>query len=291
MKVLFIVNPRSGKRDGVSLEELVSEGSRKDGFDFLIYRLHADSRDEEIRREIHEYSPDIVAGAGGDGTINYLAGILKGSGIPLLIVPLGSANGMAKELGIPRIDLALSLITRGKQRTIDILKINRKICVHLADIGLNARIVKRFDRDRKRGIVTYAKYLFREIFLIKQYRFYIVEDGKEILRKAVSLTFANASRYGTGAVINPTGKTDDGKFELVIIKPFPRIKLLSIAWKMFRGTLKSSQYVEVISCSKAFIKSSKKTTLQIDGEVVGKVREIHIAVEPRALCVIVPEEL
>lgn len=290
MKVLFIVNPRSGRRDSGNLEEIISEESRQAQFDFLIYRLQPDTEDEEIKKEIKEYCPDIVAAVGGDGTVNYLSSLLYSTGIPLLIIPLGSANGMAKELGIGRVDTALSLISRGIKKNIDILKINGKICIHLADIGLNARIVKRFEKDHKRGIITYAKYLFREIFLIKQYRFYIIEDGQEVFRKAVSLTFANASKYGTGAIINPIGKLDDGKFEIVIIKPFPRIKLLSIAWKMFRGTLKSSQYVEVISCRDACIKCSKKTTLQVDGEVVGKVREINIDILPGALTVIVPED-
>src|SRR5690606_2566617 len=132
------------------------------------------------------------------------------------------------------------------------------------------------------------KYLFREIFLIKQYRFQIKVDGKLLKRKAVSLTFANASKYGTGAVINPIGIIDDGKFELVIVRPFPRIKLLSIAWKMFTNKLQTSEYVEVHSCSKLQIRSSKKTTLQVDGEICGRVNEIRAEIIPSCLTMIVP---
>ena len=102
------------------------------------------------------------------------------------------------------------------------------------------------------------------------------------------MTFANASQYGTGAVINPKGILDDGKFELVIIKPFPRIKLLSITWKMFMNKLHTSDYVEIISCDKALVLSSRKTTLQIDGEVLGKVKKIAIECMPKALLVIIP---
>ena len=157
-------------------------------------------------------------------------------------------------------------------------------------MGLNARVVKRFENDKRRGIITYARHLFNEIFLIKKYRFYItINDEKELIRKAISLTFANASKYGTGAVINPTGKVDDGCFELVIIKPFPRIKLLSIAWKMFTGSLNTSEYAEVISCKKATIRTSKSTTLQIDGEVIGKLKEIEVEILPKALLMITPE--
>lgn len=102
------------------------------------------------------------------------------------------------------------------------------------------------------------------------------------------MTFANASKYGTGAVINPEGKLDDGKFELVIVKPFPRIKLLSIAWKMFTRRLHTSDYVEIISCTKALVISNKKTTLQIDGEIIGKVKEIRLESLPKSLWVMIP---
>ena len=290
MKIFFIINPKSGRRDGLNIEVILSERSRQLGFDFLIHRLHPEDSEQDIFYDIESYRPDIVAGAGGDGTINFVAGLLAGSDYPLLIMPLGSANGMAKELNIPSLEASLTLITQGIIKEIDLLDINGKHCLHLADVGLNARVVKRFEHDNRRGIITYARHLFSEIFLIKKYRFYLsIEDKPEVSRKAVSLTFANASKYGTGAVINPTGRVDDRRFELVIIKPFPRIKLLSIAWKMFTGKLNTSEYVEVISCEKARIRTAKSTTLQIDGEVIGRVREIVISIAPKQLKVIVPE--
>jgi diacylglycerol kinase family enzyme len=116
-----------------------------------------------------------------------------------------------------------------------------------------------------------------------------VYDGKKIRRKGVSITFANASKYGTGAVINPEGKLDDGKFELVLVKPFPKIKLFSIAWKMFTNQLHTSDYVEIFSCKKAVVFSNKKTTLQIDGEVIGKTREIRLENLEKVLMVVVPK--
>lgn len=289
LKVLFVINPRSGNRVSDNLELIISEQSRIQGFNFLIYRLESNDEESRIKNEVAEYSPEIVAVAGGDGTVNLLAKILYQSSIAMLIIPLGSANGMAKELGIGnRVENALSLITTGIRKNIDLIKINNNLCIHLGDVGLNASIVRRFEKDTKRGLITYARHLFKELFFINRYRFEIVADGKMIKCKAVSLTFANASKYGTGAVINPIGKLDDGKFEIVIIKPFAKVHLVSISWKMFLGTLQTSEFVEVISCSEAFIKTSKRTTLQVDGEVIGKVKEIRISVLPGSLSVIVP---
>jgi YegS/Rv2252/BmrU family lipid kinase len=288
MKILFIINPNSGRKEQENLEHLIQQEIKKLKAVHRIYHMGSGDQEKKIRQEIESFDPEIVACAGGDGTVSLMATILAESKRTLLIIPKGSANGMAKELGIGRIENAVQLLSEGVTRTIDLLKINGRICIHLADVGLNARIVKRFEQDKKRGILTYAKHLMAEVFLIKQYRFYIRYDDKEIRRKAVSITFANASRYGTGAVINPGGKLDDGRFELIVVKPFPRVKLLSIAWKMFRGTLQTSEYVEVIRCSTAHISTSKKTTLQVDGEVIGKVKEIIISTIFRGINVLVP---
>jgi diacylglycerol kinase (ATP) len=289
-KILFIINHRSGTSTDESLSNLISSQARSLGFDYRIYTMQGDD-EKNIRAEIDHFQPAIVAAAGGDGTVNMMAGILINTGIALLIIPYGSANGMARELNITKTDGALALLRDGIMRPIDLIDINGEICIHLADIGLNARIVKRFEKDPKRGIITYAKHLFAEMFLLKNYRFRISADGKSILRKGVSITFANASKYGTGAVINPKGILDDGKFELVIVKPFPKIRLLSIAWKMFTGKLHTSDYVEILTCKEVTLISNKRTTLQVDGEVIGKVKEIKAKILGRALKVLVPSDL
>ncbi len=288
-RVLFIINPRAGTREERNLTVLISHQSEISNFDFQIYIMNGPNEEFIIAQKIKSYKPQIVAAAGGDGTVNLLAGILVKTNIILLIIPLGSANGMAKELGInTRIEQTLALLENGVTKIIDVLKINEKVCIHLADVGLNARIVKRFEADHKRGIATYARHLFREMFLLKRYKLTIHHDDEMIKRKAVSITFANASKYGTGAVINPKGIIDDGKFELIIIKPFPQIQLLSIAWKMFRNILHTSDYAEVISCIRAHISVNKKTTLQIDGEIIGRAKEIRVEMLHKAIKVLVP---
>ena len=290
-RVLFIINPKSGSRQEKRLTDFIAAQAKRSKFSFKIYAM---SGDDEVnnKQEIAHYNPEVIAAAGGDGTVNFMASLLQNANIPLLIIPFGSANGMAKELGIGSdIQFAISLLEKGVVKPIDLLTINGKICIHLADVGLNARIVKRFEADQNRGIRTYAKHLLAEMFLLKVYTFHIQCDGQNFKRKAVSLTFANASKYGTGAVINPEGLIDDGHFELVVIKPFPQIKLLSIAWKMFNNKLHTSDYVEIIKCTKAKIVSRRKTTLQIDGEVIGKVKQISIDILPRSLMVLVPEKV
>jgi YegS/Rv2252/BmrU family lipid kinase len=288
LRILFILNRRSGNRNLNDLIKIIEQKSKSHPFEYSTYFLDTFSSDL-IRKEIFNYKPNIVAVAGGDGSINLIATILAGTKIPLGIIPFGSANGMAKDLEIP-VDIkeSIEILLTGSINKIDMIKINDRNCLHLADIGLNARVVNRFEKDIKRGLLTYAKHLIGEMLFLKNYVFHIVYDGKKIRKKGVSITFANASKYGTGAVINPEGQLDDGKFEIVLVKPFPRIKLFSIAWKMFSNKLHTSDYVEIFSCKKAVVYSNKKTTLQIDGEVIGKVKEIRLESQEKVLNIIVP---
>ncbi len=289
MKVLFVINPRSGTETKEILDKLISAKAEELKFDYDVYHIEGDNCVAEIKDKIKTYNPEIVGAAGGDGTVNLLAEILAFSDIQLLIIPMGSANGMARELQINNNpEDAISLLGNGIIKSIDLIKINGKVCIHLGDVGLNARIVKRFEQEKKRGMFSYAKILLGEMFLLKHYYLNIRYDQTEIKRKVVSLTFANASKYGTGATINPNGLIDDGKFELVIVKPFPDIKIFSIAWKMFRNTLLTSDYIEIISCKEAQIHSSRRTTLQIDGEIIGKVKDIKAEIMHQALKVLLP---
>ncbi len=290
-RVLFVINKKSGNRENHFIDETITQHASKNGYHYKLY-VCGKNIEADIRIAVNEFSPTIVCAIGGDGTINLVASIIQLRNISLLIVPFGSANGMAKELQIPpTLAECLELIQFGKVQKIDLLKVNDSISVHLADVGLNARIVRRFELDTKRGLFTYGKHLFYEIFLLKRNRFKINYDGKFMAVKAVSLTFANATKYGTSAVINPDGILNDGFFEICIVKPFPKYHVFNIAYKMFRNTLKYSEFFEVIKCKKAEVICAKKTVLQNDGELMKKVNNVYLEILPNALQVIINPNL
>lgn len=288
---LVIYNAHSGSKTDEDFEKLLAEKSELYNFRFLVYEIEKDDCEGSIIKLIADFKPDFLIAAGGDGTLNLVAKIAPDRQLPVLILPYGSANGMARELGIPnQISAAYNVLENYKIKPIDLLNINNFTCVHLADVGLNAHIVKRFQEDSKRGLITYARHLFHEVFLLKSRRFLIDYDGKSIKRKSVSITFANATKYGTGATINPTGKVDDGIFELCVVKPFPFFKIISITWKMFRGNLQTSEYFELIKCKQAKIHSKRSILLQVDGEVIGKVKQIDITIRPQVLKLLLPAD-
>ncbi|POY38010.1 diacylglycerol kinase [Solitalea longa] len=283
-RVLFIVNPFSGGIDKTILLDSIESFVKNHHYSHLIYKTSGSEDLEQVKKLIVEFQPAILAVAGGDGTVLTAVNAVLDTSIPIAIIPVGSANGMAKELNIPTdIFKALTLIESGIDLKIDLLDINGQVCVHLADVGLNAKVVKRFEQDPNRGLWVYGKYVFRELFQLRINRFIIQLPEKKIKRFAVSMIFANASKYGTGAVINPVGSLTDGKFELCIIKQFPFWQFFILALKAFFGKISNSAYVEIISTSEAIIKASRKTLLQADGEILGKVKRIVIKVLPQAV--------
>ncbi len=290
-KILLIVNSKSGNNSKSGLKEsFIDYTSSKNYISHILFLDHDPKN--SIQKTIQSFAPDVIITAGGDGTVNLVASFIKHTDIQLIIFPHGSANGMAKDLKMPAdFNQCLALIEKGKSVKLDILKINNETSVHLADVGLNARIVKRFQLDNKRGMLTYAKYLFNELFYINSKYFTIKYADKVRKVKAVSLTFANATRYGTGAVINPEGKINDGLFEICIVKPFPKINFITIALQMFRNRLSYSRFFETIQCKKAIVSSKRKTLLQIDGEVIGKVNRVELECIPAAINVVIPTDL
>lgn len=289
-KILVVINLKSGV--GLSQEfhdKIIDFANKRDlPIEFLITTGKNDK--QVLKKQIKKFHPDLVYAVGGDGTINLVASELINSNIPLGIFPAGSANGLAYNLGISNdIDTALTTYTDTVPVKMDAIILNKKYyCLHLADIGLNARIVSRFEKEGSRGMLGYGKHLLKEIVGRKNsFYFYITAPGHRKRRiKSEMLVFANAKSYGTGAKINPTGNINDGKFELVILRPYPWWFVFTFFYAVFTGNLHKMKYVKVYSLSEVKIELDKKHELQIDGEIIPGIKNIAAEVIPDALKVI-----
>lgn len=271
------------------MDKMINAG---DDNDHRIYVMTGSDDKAGILNRIDSYKPHIITACGGDGTVNFVASIILGMKIDLGIIPLGSANGLAFELGIPgKVEEALKLVISGKARPMDVVRINEEhISLHLSDVGINARIVKEFEKEGKRGFGGYVKQFFREMLRPqKSFRCIINTGGRTIAHRAVMTLIANASFYRTGANMNPTGKIDDGKFEIIVLKPFRRWLLKSLAGA-FTGTLDRKPHVETYDCTSAVINIIPPEELQIDGETLGRSNEIRARIEKHALSIILPEK-
>jgi diacylglycerol kinase (ATP) len=287
-KVLFVINPKSGNYHDYRPD--ISKAAEKFNFKRLIYLTRGKNDSKVISRHIKKFKPEAVISIGGDGTVNMVACELIGTGINLGIIPTGSANGLAYNLGIPEdFDAAMKKIFSSPPGPLDLISINDKyFCLHLCDIGINARIVKRFEEEGAKGLIGYGKQLFKELLEGKTYFSFFINMPGKIRKKynAEMLVIANAKSFGTGATINPGGIYNDGRFEVVVIRPYPWWFVFNFLFALFTNKLHKMKYIKVFSLTEATITLPEPHECQVDGEILPEISSLKLKIIPNGLNVI-----
>lgn len=290
MKILFVVNPISGGKAKTEVKRLIQNWCSQHQVNGRIIETTGENDAALISEYLQVFAPVTVVACGGDGTLNLVAQQLLGTSINLGILPLGSANGLATELCIPdNVPKALDVLESGHTVHLDVLLVNEQHhCLHLADIGYNARLIQEFESDAHRGKWGYFKSFLRVVQNRPLAKFRIKIGGRQYEHRGVMATFANARSYGTGAVVNPNGKPDDGKFETCIFMPWPRWHIIWMSILFFIGQIDKSKYVKILSGDHVKINTDRPLPLQVDGELIGDYKTVEVRVLPEKLKVFVP---
>ncbi len=282
---LFVLNKKSGNNATNWKQEIENYFTNKN-IAIQFYEMKGED-EKPLKLQIKQLNPDKVIAVGGDGTVSFLTKVLLHSKIAMGILPAGSANGMAKELEIPNSpEKSLEIIETGIIKPTDTVLINKEhICLHLSDIGINAQMIKYFEEGDIRGKLGYAKVVLKALWNKQQFTVWIDTENGQIKRKVFMVVIANASKYGTGALINPKGNLDDGKFELVLIK---RISFFQILRMVFHGKKFNSKVVEIFSLAKTKITSRHAAHFQVDGEYLGKSKKTEAEILHHSIRLILP---
>lgn len=286
--ILYIVNPISG--DGFHRKKIL--GNITDSLNDSVIDVFETSGNNDTARindKLSEKDWGAVLVGGGDGTIKLVVEAMTEVNIPIGIIPLGSANGLARCLEILEVGEAIKAIKSGKTITMDKIIINEHICLHLSDFGFNAGMIRRFEEEDERGMLSYFRSSLRQMFEMKPYTFVIRINGEETEIEARMLVIANGDKYGTGAIINPVGKMDDGKLEIIALNPEGFDNMVSLSVALFRGNIHESELVKIWQCSEAEIRNPDGAEFQIDGEIIKTPELISIACKPRKIIFFVPE--
>lgn len=284
-KLLFIVNPGSGNQQ-INYSEAITLHFKGKPQEIQIFELPKNCSQEKIKQAIEESKADRVIAVGGDGTLKLVAECLQGSKTPIGIIPAGSANGMAKELGIPlELDAALQVAANGQPKKIHAIKVNGELCIHLADIGFNAYIIKRFDSLPSRGMLGYAKAAWQALWSHHKMEVEVEIKGKQINTQAAMVVIANATSYGTGVKINPEGDLSDDLFEVILVKKYTVLEILKVR---FTELPFNPEKIELFHTKDLCIKTKHKVHFQVDGEYMGKVNLVEATILPAAITIISP---
>jgi len=290
MRLLFLLNPRSGGSDKEAWEEgITARFPPGSSYTTWVHRMEEDADCKTAFAEaVEAFRPDRVGAIGGDGTLKLAAEVLEGTGIPVAFLPAGSANGMARELDLPTdVDACLNILAEGAPTATDAVRINGHLSLHLADMGLNARLVKYFEEDAAgRGMVGYARQVARAIRDGRRMRLAIHADGRTLHRSAWMVILANGRSYGTGAAVNPDGSLTDGRFEVVILRRRWFAEMLRML--LLRRPTEDRTLTEIFPVQKLSIRTRRAAHFQVDGEYLGRTSSVEAEVVPGAVHILMP---
>lgn len=275
-KVLLVINPVSGDTDKQpiidTVQQFLSSETRLE-----MYRTTGEDDIAQLRKEIKAFGPDRILVAGGDGTIKMAAEACDDYKSAIGILPAGSANGLATDFGLPEDCKKALVVAMGtKTRKVDALRIGDSIGLHISDFGINAELIKKYSENTVRG---HFGYFLSSIPTLREtggpYHFSITANGEERKVDAIMVAFANSKKFGTGALVNPDGKIDDGRFEVLLFKKLDVVEIL----KTLNGKINmDADFVEVISTEEARVTTEKPISFQIDGEPHGKLQEVSVSI-------------
>lgn len=283
----MVVNPVSGDIDKSDFIEATALFTAKEDMNFILYETSGEDDISKIKALYKTYKPNRIIVAGGDGTVKMVAEAMENEDVILGILPAGSANGLAVDLNLPEtLEENLAIAFHNNYIELDMIVINGKKSFHLSDLGLNADLIKNYEKSDIHGKWGYILQAFATLKDLEEpFNATITANNKTIECVARMIVIANSQKYGTGIVINPNGAMNDGKFELIILKNLDLIVL----GKIITGNIPiNSEDVEIISTNKAIITTDFPVSFQMDGEYCGVETLLDVSILPKKMKVAIP---
>lgn len=286
-RALFIVNNRS--RRGEDVPEAVTAAFQRGGIRLLREECLDPAALCMTIRRLASFVDMVVLG-GGDGTMNSAAPALIETGLPLGILPLGTANDLARTLGIPLgLEEAAQVVIQGQTRSIDLGEVNGHPYFNVASIGLSVEVTRELTRDLKRrwGRIGYAVATCRALWRMRPFSAEIQHGAAVHKVRTLQIAVGNGRHYGGGMTIEEDANIDDGRLNLYSLE-FERLWKLALVYPAFRsGTHGLWREVRTATCTEVQIRTRHPRAVNTDGELTTQT-PARFRVLPRAVTVFAP---
>jgi diacylglycerol kinase family enzyme len=296
MRVVALVNHRAGAVEAAGKEptpDSIVAALETVGLEPDVRSVPGKELTAEARRAVDQ-GYDAVIAAGGDGTISAVASVLAGGNIPLGVIPAGTLNHFAKDLGIPLTlaEAAQTIAARHVER-IDLGRVNDRVFLNNASLGVYARAL--VDRDARRDMHGLSKWPAMALAVVKVFKRHplmkvrIVADGEPMFRKT-PLVFVGNNRYELELLhIGRRACLTAGELSLYIANTSSRWGMLKLALRAAFGRLRQSRDFEYMCTSEVEIHPRRRHIhLALDGEPTNLLPPLTFTTWPQALPVIVP---
>jgi YegS/Rv2252/BmrU family lipid kinase len=295
-RAVVVINPLSGRGRH---ENQVHADAALAHLVLAAHGIEATVRPTTAAGDAHRFAREALADGiglivawGGDGTINEVASAVMQTPAVLAVVPAGSGNGLAGDLGIPfDARAAFEVAATGKTITIDAGQVDGHAFFNIAGIGIDAVIAARFAERglRRRGRLGYLSLSMNELLRYRAKTYTLTVDGDVLTRPVMLLALANGRQYGNRVLIAPGARLDDGLLEVVIVQPMSLALVASKLPSLFRGTLRESTGITMRAAREVDVETAGEIPFHVDGEPRLGVDRVRVRAIPGALKVRAPK--
>ena len=292
MRVIVNAGSGCGCDPGLAADLEARFGER--GIDARVAIVHTGSDIEAAARNAVADQSGIVVAGGGDGTVSAVASHLAGTGVALGVLPMGTLNHFARDLGIPLdLDAAIDTIARGRPIDVDAGEVNGRVFINNSSLGLYPDIV--LDRERQRRRLGRGKWRALLAACVHAARRYPVlslridMNGEGLDRRSAFVFIGNNEYRMEGFEIGERERVDAGKLSLYVTQRTGRFGLLRLAIRALLGRLRQARDFDMLTAPTLVVRTPHRhVRVAIDGEVDVMQTPLTYRVRRGALRVLVP---
>jgi YegS/Rv2252/BmrU family lipid kinase len=290
-RAAVVIHP--GKHDDLDgFRTVVRKAMTELGWDEPLWlETRPDDTGERLAREAVRSGVDLVLASGGDGTITACAGGVAGSGVPLGVLPCGTGNLLARNLGLPlSMDEALTIALTGSDRRLDVGIANDRPFVVMAGIGFDAELLAGASEQLKKRL-GWAAYMVSALRHLRDRPARVTlrtEGGPPRRYWASGVIIGNVGSLQGNVPLLPDAKPDDGVLDVAVLAAWEWTGWLRLATDVLLR--RSTSRLTHLTCRELLIDVGRARPWQVDGDVVGSSRRLKVTVRPQTLVLRVPAE-
>jgi YegS/Rv2252/BmrU family lipid kinase len=292
-KTFVVINPVAGKTEAAAVRDKVQSALEAHGIPFEIYETTPGSNPKQKVRDAVKNGFELFIAAGGDGTLSSVASGLVDCHHPLMIIPTGTWNALARSLEIPlQFDQALELLFQEHTiRTIDVMQVEKEYYILNISTGLSSRFMREVKREEKRRFGKFVELWkgFIRLMEFPSFWFEVKIDGKLNRFRASEMMVANARNLALKSLeLDADIHMDDGKLNVCRIYAKSLRDYLCLAFSMLTGSQEKNWNVLCMEALREVeIRSSRNLQVQGDGDIIGRL-PITVKIRPRAVSIVTP---
>jgi YegS/Rv2252/BmrU family lipid kinase len=289
MTIALIANPSAGGKKGSRIIPRVETMLRRNGLDYRLFITQHHEHAMTLAEKLPPQRFDGIVSLGGDGTnFHVLNGLMKyhdpATLPPLGIIPVGSGNSFARDLGICTTADGIQALIRGETRPVDVCSFTQDgqpwYFVNLTGFGFVTDVARTAHQFKRFGDFSYVIGVFHRMLGLRFHRMELEIDGKRIDGENCFVEFCNSRYTGGRMLMAPDAKIDDGWFDVVVVGPMSRRSLMATFPKIFKGTHGQNPAVRFYRAKTATVKTDPPKILLPDGEIFGSTPTL-VAIHPR----------